>query len=68
MLRHWRDGPKCDACDCWIHDGCFGLDWGRDGPYIEQSDSRWQCSLCAPRSDDDSDGDSQPNMVGGDSE
>ena len=59
---------QCDACDCWIHDGCFGLDWGRDGPYIEQSDSRWQCSLCAPRSDDDSDGDSQPNMAGSDSE
>ena len=59
---------QCDACDGWIHDGCFGTDWGRDGPYIEQSESRWQCSLCAPRSDDDSDGDSQPNMAGSDSQ
>ena len=59
---------QCDACDCWIHDGCFGLDWGHDGPYMEHNDSRWQCSLCAPRSNDDSDGHFEPDMAGSDSE
>ena len=40
----------CDTCQQWIHDGCYGLVWSRDGAYVGQEDSHWQCTMCSPSS------------------
>ena len=70
LTENWA---QSDTCEAWIHDGCFGLERARDGPYIEQPDSRWQCARCRPASDDGDDGDdsdadhSQPSMAGSNS-
>ena len=60
----------CDTCQQWIHDGCYGLVWSRDGAYVEQEDSHWQCTMCRPSSDAAaaSDGEySQTHVSGSDS-
>ena len=29
LTKNWA---QCDTCEAWIHGGCYGLEWARDGP------------------------------------